>query len=321
MLPEAESDVALVLATRSGDAAALGLLLARHQAGMKAVALSVLGYGPDAEDVVQDATLVAMRRIGELRDPAAVGPWLRAIVRNGCRMRLRETRAVPVDDMETLGLPSAEPTPEDLLQDRALRDWIWHALDELSEPVRLVALLRHFSDVSSYEQIAALCGVPVGTVRSRLSQARAKLTEALRRTADLAHDDSAAFARARRREAEEMLAAAQRGGFAGVIREHWRPDVEFIGPNGERARDDRAFALRGMETDLAHGVRQRIANVVAGRDLTIWEADLISPPDDPAHCPPGVVWLHVLRGGRVQRLRLFHPRPADPTPGSGPSAT
>ncbi|MFC4537092.1 RNA polymerase sigma factor [Sphaerisporangium dianthi] len=307
---QAESDTELVLAARSGDAASLGLLIARHMAGMQAVALSVLGYGPDAEDVVQDAVLLAMRRIGDLRDPAAVGPWLRAIVRNGCRMRLRETRAIPLEDMESLALPSREPTPEELLDGRSLRDWVWKALDELSEPVRLVALLRYFSDVSSYDQIAALCGVPVGTVRSRLSQARAKLPEALRRTADLAHDDAASVTMARRREAEQMMAAAQRGAFADVIEDYWRPDAEFVRPNGERAPDGRRFALRGMETDLADGVRQRITNVVAGRDLTIWEADLISPPDDPAHCPPSVVWLHLLRGGRVRRLRLFHPRPA-----------
>lgn len=310
MLSSAESDVELVRAAQAGDATCLGLLVARHQAGMKAVALGLLGYGPDAEDAVQDAMLAAVRRIGDLRDPAAVGPWLRAIVRNECRMRLRRPGAVPFGDVEALALPSSEPTPEELLEHRSLRDWVWHAVGELSEPVRMVALLRYFSDVSSYEQIAALCGVPIGTVRSRLSQARIKLAESLRDTDALPHDDAASFTAARRQEAEEMMAQAQQGAFAGVVEEHWWPDAEFIGPSGERQADDRYFAVRAMEFDLSNGVRQRIADVVAGRDLTIWEADLISPPDDPTHCPPGVVWLHVLRGGRVKRLRLFHPRPA-----------
>ncbi|MFC0549410.1 RNA polymerase sigma factor [Planotetraspora thailandica] len=309
-----ESDVELVLAAQSGDAAGLGVLLSRHMAGMQAVALSLLGYGPDAEDAVQDAMLVAVRRIGDLRDPAAAGPWLRTVVRNVCRMRLRESRALPYGDMEALGLPSAEPTQEELLDGGSMRDWVWHALGELSEPIRLVALLRYFSDVSSYDQIAELCGVPVGTVRSRLNQARAKLADALRATADLAHDDSASFTRARRQEAEEMMAAAQRGAFADVVKEQWWPEAEFVGPNGERpgpgGGSGRDFAVWAMDFDLSNGVRQRISNVVAGRDLTIWEAELISPPDNPDHCPPGVVWLHGLREGRVRRLRLFHPRPA-----------
>ncbi|MCV7135133.1 hypothetical protein H7J06_19310 [Mycobacterium hodleri] len=63
-----------------------------------------------------------------------------------------------------------------------------------------------------------------------------------------------------------------------------------------------------MERDLSAGVRHRIANVVAGRDVAIWETDLISPPEDPFHCPPGVVWALFLDEGRVSRIRLFHPR-------------
>ncbi|WP_406319317.1 RNA polymerase sigma factor [Streptomyces sp. NBC_00118] len=49
------------------------------------MALGLPGHGPDAEDAVQDATLTALRRIGDVRDPAAVGAWLRAIVRNIAR--------------------------------------------------------------------------------------------------------------------------------------------------------------------------------------------------------------------------------------------
>jgi hypothetical protein len=46
---------------------------------------------------------------------------------------------------------------------------------------------------------------------------------------------------------------------------------------------------------------------VAGRDVVIWENDLINPPDDPFHCPPAVVWVNFLEAGRVRRVRLFHP--------------
>ncbi|HET6191075.1 MAG TPA: sigma factor [Trebonia sp.] len=82
----------LVRGAQTGDHACLGLLLDRHQAAMRAVALGLLGYGTDADDAVQDAMLTAMSKLGGLRDPAAAGPWLRAIVRNCCRMRLRARR-------------------------------------------------------------------------------------------------------------------------------------------------------------------------------------------------------------------------------------
>ena len=89
------TDEELTGRAQSGETAALGLLLARHQAPMRAVAMSLLGYGPDAEDAMQDAALTALRRIGDVRDPAAVGAWLKAIVRNAARMRLRATRDNP----------------------------------------------------------------------------------------------------------------------------------------------------------------------------------------------------------------------------------
>ncbi|MEE6263269.1 RNA polymerase sigma factor [Plantactinospora sonchi] len=305
------SDADLVRSVQSGDAAGLGALLGRHEAGMRAVALSLLGYGPDAEDAVQDAMLTAVRRIGELRDPHAVGPWLRMIVRNNCRARLRAPGPMLLGDT-TPALPSTGPTPEDVLEETALRDWVWHAVGELSEPLRLVTLLRYFTGVTSYEQIAALCGVPVGTVRSRLSQARGRLTEALRKTADHAYDDAAVVNEARRREAEEILTAARHGDFALAVREHWWPDAEFVIPNGQRT-SGLDFMIRGMEKDLTDGVRQRIRQVATSGDVLVWEADLISPPDNPEHCPPGVVWLHRLREGRISRLRIFHPQPARST--------
>jgi hypothetical protein len=248
-----------------------------------------------------------------VRDPAAVGQWLRTIVRNNCRMRLRASRPLPMADLETLVLPSSWSTPDELLERRAQRDWIWHALGELSEPLRLVTLLRYFSDVSSYQQIADLCGVPVGTVRSRLNQGRSKLATALRATADLEHDDVVGLTEARRSEAAETLAAAARGEFEQVVKNAWWPELEVITPNGQRVSsghdEGRNLLIRGMNSDLSHGVYQQIRNVVASRDVMIWEADLISPPDDPRRCPPGVIWLQHLSEGRVRQLRLFHPQP------------
>ncbi|MGI5291893.1 RNA polymerase sigma factor [Nonomuraea polychroma] len=303
------SDTELTLRAQAGEAPALGLLLARHQAGMRAVALNLLGHVPDVDDVLQDAALVALRRIGDVRDPEVVGAWLRMVVRNGCRMRLRTAPVLPIADESAI--PSGGLTPEQAIETNALRDWVWHAMDRLSPPLRWALMLRHFSSLTSYAQISAACDVPVGTVRSRLSQARAKMAEALLATAGLAHDDAAARTAASRREAIETLAAAARGTFAEVVTDRWSPHAELIGGQGQRGGRD--FAIRGMEGDLEAGVRQRFADAVAGRDLVIWEMDLISPADDPYHCPPSVVWLMTLHQGRVQRVRLFHPG-ADESP-------
>ena len=108
------SDAELTRAAQAGDAGSLGVLLTRHEAAMRAVALGIIGYGPDTDDVVQDAALVAVRRITDVRNPAAVGPWLRAVVRNECRMRLR-SRHVGDQGGEILSaLPSEDPMPEEV---------------------------------------------------------------------------------------------------------------------------------------------------------------------------------------------------------------
>jgi RNA polymerase sigma factor (sigma-70 family) len=300
-----ESDAELTRAAQAGDVVALGLLLARHRAGMRAVALSLLGHGPDTDDAVQDASLVALLRIGDVRDPAAVGAWLRMIVRNACRTRLRS-----VGELRFATEPvSPGATPDQVLDDHALRDWIWDAVGHLSPPLRLVMLLRHFSGTTSYQQIALACALPVGTVRSRLSQGRAKLAEALLSTADSAHGDAAVLTTASRRDAFETLLAAERGDFAHVLADRWSPDVLLL--SGQRPLGGRELLLRGMESDLDAGVHQRVGNVIASRDIVIWEMDLLNPADNPGHCPPAVTWLMSLEKGRVERLRLYHPHAPD----------
>ena len=84
------TDTQLARAAQSGDAASLGVLLERHRAPLYVLALRFLGYGPDAQDAVQDAFLTALRTIDRLREPEAVGGWLRGIQRNVCLRRLRE---------------------------------------------------------------------------------------------------------------------------------------------------------------------------------------------------------------------------------------
>ncbi|GGJ39700.1 DNA-directed RNA polymerase sigma-70 factor [Streptomyces brasiliensis] len=300
-------DAALTRAAQAGDTSALAVLLERHRPGMRAVALSLLGPGPDVDDVMQEAALVALRRIVDVRDPEAVGPWLRMVVRNNCRTLLRASRRV--EPMESVPLPSNGATPEQVLQSHALRDWIWEAVEALSPALRLPLVLRYFSTgITSYQQIAEACAVPVGTVRSRLSQARGTLAQALSSTAATAHEDAARRTEASWQEAHETLAAAERGEFGKVVRDRYSPGVSLL--SGGRRLGGADLLLTGMDGDLSAGVRQRPLHVVAGRSLVIWEMELINPPDDPDHCPPGVAWIMSLDGGRFDRVSLCHtPRP------------
>ncbi len=306
-MAEAAPDAELVRAALGGDAARFGALIARHRAGMRAVAIAVLGYGPDADDAVQDATLLALGRIGDLRSPTPV-PWLRAIVRRTCLMRLRAARREePVAALAERA--TSGPSPEARLEQQALGAWVWAAVDRLSEPLQVVVLLRYFSGVTSYADLAAMCGVPVGTVRSRLSEARRQLAGALDATADEAHDDDASRRRAAAwRDGAELLAAGERGRLRHLLDEIADPHFSLVGPQQQRGRG-RDLLVQIMECDLAAGVRQRIFAVAASRSFTIMECELLSPHWDPEHCPPAVAWLSSWRGEQLCGIRLFHPQP------------
>ncbi|MFJ9643176.1 RNA polymerase sigma factor [Streptomyces sp. NPDC101206] len=188
---------------------------------------------------LRDASLTALRRIGDVRDGAATGAWLRAVVRNDCLMRLRASHEVPgLDGLDHLRSRDDEPSqPERHIERHALRDWIWEALEGLPQHLRLVLMLRHFSGVTSYQEMADACEVPVGTVRSRLSHARARMAQALAATASQAHGDAEAVTAASRDEAVATPRAWETGGLPREISELWpaaaRPSVDRrTGPHG-----------------------------------------------------------------------------------------
>lgn len=302
-VPDSPSDSQLVRGAQAGEMLALSALLEKHRAAMFAVALRVLGNVPDAQDVVQDAALIALRRLGDLRRPESAGAWLRAIVRNAALSRLR--LRVPVSPLPELRESAEWADPEKIIERHALRDWIWSAVGELSPTLRGMVMLRYFSPrVPSYDQLADLFGVPVGTVRSRLNEARSRLAASMQVIVEAEHPDSAVAARASAREALETLAAAEEGRFAEVAAERWSPDIGYF--SGRRRVGDRAFLIRGMNADLEAGVRQRLVSAVTSRETTIWEMDLVSPVDDPQHCPPAVAWLMSIKNGLVSEIRLFH---------------
>lgn len=137
----------------------------------------------DADDVVQDAMLRALKALDGLRGQDAK-PWLLAIVRNCYRTALQKRSnkpAVPLEDAAnvspfTEALTSAAPTPEAAVvqkdQERSLNALIADLPDEFREAL----ILRELEELS-YREIAEITGVPIGTVMSRLSRARALLKE------------------------------------------------------------------------------------------------------------------------------------------------
>jgi RNA polymerase sigma-70 factor, ECF subfamily len=137
----------------------------------------------DAQDVVQDACLRALKYFDSFRGEAGTGErtWLLTIVRNTAytwrRRNKADALATEFDETEH-SHEVADENPEGLLLRRDARETLGRALDRLPPEFREVIVLRELEGLS-YKEISAVAGVPVGTVMSRLSRARTRLQEAL----------------------------------------------------------------------------------------------------------------------------------------------
>jgi len=140
----------------------------------------------DAQDVVQDAYLRALKYFGGFRGGGADGgdgrAWLLAIVRNTAytwRRRHRADALATEFDEELHSDAVAEQHPASALERDSARESLHRALDRLPRELREVIVLRELEGLS-YKEIGDVTGVPMGTVMSRLSRARRRLQEALR---------------------------------------------------------------------------------------------------------------------------------------------
>jgi RNA polymerase sigma-70 factor (ECF subfamily) len=139
----------------------------------------------DAEDVVQEATLRAYRFFGGFQGDDGRA-WFLAIVRNTCMTWLKHNRPPEPTARfdETLhGPPSDAPGPEGRLIERANRETLHRALGELPAEYREAVVLRELEGLS-YKEVAAVTGVPIGTVMSRLARGRGLLRQRLAGRAD-----------------------------------------------------------------------------------------------------------------------------------------
>jgi RNA polymerase sigma factor (sigma-70 family) len=296
------TDAALATRARAGEVEALAGLLERYRSSQYATAIGLLRNRDDALDAVQETFVVALVKLGSLRDPNAVGGWLHRVLRNTCLMRLRRRgRETPSDE---IALPALVPTPDDAIEQLVLRDWVWGAIDTLTPDDRVTVMLRFFSRCQSYGAIASVTGVPVGTVRSRIHRVRSLLSNALTHMAAgsaLSHVD---LERAQRAEWEGFYAELHEAPVPHTYRDTYAPDVEVT---------DRARRWRGVEDWSAHereaieiGVRANIVGLVASRDFTVLDIDFTNPAWADDHCPPRSTFVHHLSAGRSRRLEIHY---------------
>jgi RNA polymerase sigma factor (sigma-70 family) len=149
-----------------------------------------LGNAADADDAVQDALLSAYKHLDQFKRESQMSTWLTVIVINSARMRLRSRlRQTHVSLDEPIGehqeyslseqLADRRPNPEDECQSSELRARLHELATQLSPSLRKAFQLRALEGLTTSEAAHSL-GVPEGTVKARLTRARAKLKRLMR---------------------------------------------------------------------------------------------------------------------------------------------
>jgi len=184
---------ALVAAARKGDLDSFNTLVLTYQHQVYNLAYRIMGDGVSASDATQEAFISAWRHLSGFRG-GSFKAWLLRIVTNACYDELRRVKRRPASSLESLYVedptpdadlpPSQLESPEAFTQRRELNRAIQAGIAQLPLDQRIALVL---SDVQgmSYEEIAEATGANLGTVKSRLSRARARLRDLLRENAEL----------------------------------------------------------------------------------------------------------------------------------------
>jgi RNA polymerase sigma-70 factor (ECF subfamily) len=168
------TDVELVRKATSGDRIALEALVARHTPRVNRLAAQLMGDFEDARDAAQESLVKLCTRLRQFRGEAQFATWLHRLVVNTCRdglARQRVRRSEPLPEEEGV---SDDGDPLRLAQLVDLRREVAEALSRLSPNQRIAVVLRDSFGLS-YEEIARVARMPVGTAKCYVHRARARV--------------------------------------------------------------------------------------------------------------------------------------------------
>lgn len=166
----------LITYAQQGDRQAFTELVCRHQGSIVSLTYRMCGDLHLAEDAAQEAFVRVWQNLNSYKPKYAFRSWLYRIATNAALDSLRRER--PTAELDSLSLVDPKATPEQSAEDNQRVAQVRRAIAQLSEPLRLVLILREYQDLT-YQEIADALDIPVGTVMSRLNTARVQLRHEL----------------------------------------------------------------------------------------------------------------------------------------------
>ena len=187
MVGNPEDEQALIRQAQRGDIDAFNALVLRYQDSTYTLAYRIMGEQESAADAAQEAFIIAYRRLNTYRG-GSFRAWLLRITTNQCYDELRRLKRRPAVSVEEMGdepaIPDNADTPEEIVQQRELQRAIQSCISALNADQRVVLVLCDVEGMD-YGAIAEQVGAQIGTVKSRLSRARAAVRDCLQGVREL----------------------------------------------------------------------------------------------------------------------------------------
>lgn len=305
MVPIPQTILEKTNAALQGDSNAFGTLFQWYGPRLHAHAVRICGYTPLAHDAVQETFISAFIHYTSLRDTSSFYPWLKKILINHCLHLLRKERSVrfgeTIEKNDAVILQSIEES----FERSANNQQMFEAMNQLSDELRSCVMLRYFSNYSTYEEIAQMLAIPVGTVRSRLAAAREKLIAYYHRSVDAS--DSAI------KEAEQWSSYYHR--LCDKLYHDWENRKEFIEhfdpmlnirfTSGKLAQGRTLFEKEIYE-DLHFGTFFKVNTITSSGNISVIEGSTNNPPEYADRCPPSSVLIMFRENNKVDTLHLVN---------------
>lgn len=301
-----EMEDQLIKAAQGGDTVAWNFLYRHHYPWMYATALRICGNSPAARDAVQDAFVTAYLKLSQLKDATAFSGWLKTILIRFCQHHKQQRLYNNPDDLYLLeNNRFCEDEVSRKMDGYERQSKIYNSLSYLSDTLQSVLLLRYFSGWSSYEAIALLLCIPVGTVRSRLSQAKQKLTEQWTKSQG---DNDIAF-----RKASEwnylyndyfgnIYTSLQR---REKLIAHLDKNLHLVFTSGKTATG-RSLVQQMIEEDMLYGNSFAGLEVVSSGNISLIECQNVNSDKYPDRCPDSTVLVLYRSNNTVIQMNLHH---------------
>jgi RNA polymerase sigma-70 factor (ECF subfamily) len=164
----------LVRNALAGDERAFRKILEGHYTLIYSVVRGVAGQRGETDDIVQEVFIRIFRALGDFRGDSRLSTWIYRIARNEALNAIdrRRPQVIPIDDCEEL--PAAGESPETLCRQRISRERLERFMERLDEKQRVAIELRYIGD-KSYEEIADIMDIPLGTVKTYIYRAKLSL--------------------------------------------------------------------------------------------------------------------------------------------------